>query len=73
MTDPAAAATLVRSICSLTPDDYDEVLRRLEDPSHGKLLRGSTWSIFRAVDVMDHDERVALRDQVVHERGCTVS
>jgi hypothetical protein len=68
MTDPAAASTLARSICALSPDDYDEVLRRLEDRSHGRLPRGSTWSIFKAVDAMDRDERAALRAQVVHDR-----
>ena len=73
MTDPAAAATLVRSICSLSPDDYDEVLRRLADRSHGRLPRGSTWSIFKAVDAMDRDERIALRARIIQERACTVS
>jgi hypothetical protein len=68
MTDSAAAATLVRSICSLSPDDFDEVLRRLEDRSHGRLPRGSTWSIFKAVDGMDRDERVALRARVIQQR-----
>ena len=72
MTDPAAAATLVRSICALSPDDYDEVLLRLDDRSHGRLPRGSTWSIFKAVDAMDRDERAALRAQVIHGRDGTL-
>lgn len=68
MTDPAAAATLIRSIRALSADDYNEVLRRLEDRSHGRLPRGSTWSIFKAVDAMEGDERAELLAQVVQDR-----
>jgi Mg/Co/Ni transporter MgtE len=71
MTDPAVAATLVRSICALSQDDYGDVLRRLEDPSYARLLRGSTWSIFKALDSMDHDERVSLLDHIVEQRAKT--
>jgi hypothetical protein len=71
MTDPAA--TLVQSICALSADDYDDVLHRLEDRSHGRLPRGSTWSIFKAVDAMDRDECVALRARVILERAKTPS
>ena len=72
MTDPAAAATLIRSIRALSSDDYNEVLRRLEDRSHGRLPRGTTWSIFRAVDSMDRDERAELLAQVVQDRETTL-
>ncbi len=69
MTDPAAAATLIRSICSLSQDDYGDVLRRLEDPSYARLLRGSTWSIFKALDAMDSDDRAELLAKIVAQRA----
>jgi len=69
MTDPAVAATLVRSICSLSQDDYSDVLRRLEDPAYARLLRGSTWSIFKALDAMDRDERASLLAHIVEQRA----
>jgi Mg/Co/Ni transporter MgtE len=69
MTDPAAADALIRSICTLSQDDYGDVLRRLEDPAYARLLRGSTWSIFKALDPMDHDDRVDLLGKIVAQRA----
>jgi Mg/Co/Ni transporter MgtE len=71
MTDPAAADALIRSICTLSQDDYGDVLRRLEDPAHARLLRGSTWSIFKALDSMDRDDRADLLAKIVAQRAKT--
>jgi hypothetical protein len=69
MTDPAFVGTLVRSICSLSHADYDEVLRRLEDPSHARLSPGLTWSIFKALDAMDREERRTIHALILEQRA----
>ena len=69
MTDPAFLGTLVRSICSLSSADYEEVLRRLEDPAHARLSSGLTFSIFKAIDVMDRDERRAIHGMILEQRA----
>ena len=69
MTDPAFVGTLVSSICSLSSGDYDEVVRRLEDPAHARLSSGLTWSIFKALDVMDRDERRAIHALILEARA----
>ena len=69
MTDPAPLTTLIRSICSLSQDDYGDVLRRLEDPSHARLPRGSTWSIFKALDRMDPTERAEILSLILAQRA----
>lgn len=71
MADPAFVGTLVRSICSLSHDDYDEVLRRLEDPAHARLSTGMTWSIFKALDSMDRDERRTIHGLILEQRART--
>ena len=66
--DPAFVGALVRSICTLSPHDFDEVLGRLEDPSRARMSRGSTWSIFKALDAMDPDARRELHGLIVAQR-----
>lgn len=69
MTDPAFVGTLVSSICSLSSGDYDEVLRRLEDPAHARMSSGLTWSIFKALDVMDREERRTIHGLILEQRA----
>jgi hypothetical protein len=71
MTDPAFVGTLVRSICSLSHGDYSEVLHRLEDPAHARLSPGLTWSIFKALDAMDREERRTIHGLILEQRAKT--
>jgi hypothetical protein len=67
--DPGFVGALIRSICTLSARDFNEVLRRLEDPSQARMSGGATWSIFKALDAMDREEQQELRALILEQRS----